>query len=587
MFRIRRIYDDILGIDRKQIERVQVILREQFPLVPEKDVQMLPDMLRNPLKYRFRPILFVAEDVHKNVMGFALVLHAPSLNFFFLDYMSAAKQTTGKGIGGALYQRLQEEALALNVIGIFFECLPDDPRICQVPEILKQNSDRLRFYERFGARPIVGTLYETPIKATDRCPPCLVYDDLGRGLPLRRGTARKIVRAILERKYGDACPPGYIELVTLSFKDDPVRIRPSRYVQPDRIWRASPAASPDRKIRLFINEGHSLHHIKERGYVESPVRVQTILREIEPTQIFERVKVRRFSARPILQVHDHGYVRYFKRICEGMEPGESVYPYVFPIRNLARPPKELAIRAGYYCIDTFTPLSREAYGAAKGAVDCALSAALALIEGSRLAYALVRPPGHHAERRTFGGFCYFNSTSITAFYLSRWGKVAILDIDYHHGNGHQDIFYRRKDVLTISIHGHPRFAYPFFSGFEEEKGTGLGKGYNINYPLKENVDGPPFRETLRRALTHIRLFRPSFLIVALGLDTAKGDPTGTWSLVAKDFEMNGRMIGSLRLPTLVVQEGGYNTRNLGINARHFFIGLWAAAFLGAPEKFRA
>jgi acetoin utilization deacetylase AcuC-like enzyme/GNAT superfamily N-acetyltransferase len=584
MFRIRRIYDDTLEIDRKQILRVQAILREQFPLVPEKDIQKLPDVLRNPLRHRFRPILLVAEDLHKTVLGFALVLHAPTLNFFFLDYISSAKQTTGKGIGGALYERVREEALSLNVIGIFLECLPDDPQICQVPEILKQNADRLRFYEKYGARPVIGTLYETPIKAEDRCPPFLVYDDLGRGLPLRRGTARMIVRAILERKYGEACPPGYVELVVLSFKDDPVRLRGPRHIKPERMGRASAAIPSDRKIRLVVHEGHSIHHIKERGYVESPVRIQTILREIEPTQIFERVKVRRFSDKHILQVHDHSYVQYFKKICQTLEPGESVYPYVFPIRNQARPPKELAIRAGYYCIDTFTPLSREAYSAAKGAVDCALSAALTLIEGYRLAYALVRPPGHHAERRTFGGFCYFNSTSIAAFNLSRWGKVAILDIDYHHGNGHQDIFYRRNDVLTISIHGHPRFAYPFFSGFEEEKGEGLGKGYNINYPLKEKVDGPMFRETLRRAMTHIRLFRPSFLVVALGLDTAKDDPTGTWSLMAKDFELHGGMIGSLRLPTLVVQEGGYNTRNLGINARHFFLGLWRAAFLDVPEK---
>ena len=245
---------------------------------------------------------------------------------------------------------------------------------------------------------------------------------------------------------------------------------------------------------------------------------------------------------------------------------------------MARPPKDLALRAGYYCIDTFTPLNRNAYLAAKRAVDCALTAAKRLLEGHRLAYALVRPPGHHAERRSFGGFCYFNSAAIAAQYLARHTKVAILDLDYHHGNGQQDIFYERADVLTISIHGHPRLAYPHFSGFASEKGAGAGQGYNLNLPLPENVDGRRYQETLTKARERIIKFRPGFLVIALGLDTAKEDPTGTWSLEGSDFEAMGRAIGSLRLPTLVVQEGGYDTRVLGINARKFFEGLWSGTY---------
>jgi acetoin utilization deacetylase AcuC-like enzyme len=188
---------------------------------------------------------------------------------------------------------------------------------------------------------------------------------------------------------------------------------------------------------------------------------------------------------------------------------------------------------------------------------------------------LVRPPGHHAERRVFGGFCYFNSTAIAAHYLSAYGAVAVLDIDYHHGNGTQDIFYERADVLTISLHGHPRFAYPYFSGFEDETGRGPGAGYNLNIPLPEHLDGTHYREVLMRALRRIKRFNPQFLVVALGLDTARGDPTGSWSLRARDFEANGRMLGALHVPTLVVQEGGYDSRSLGVNARHFFQGLSA------------
>jgi acetoin utilization deacetylase AcuC-like enzyme/GNAT superfamily N-acetyltransferase len=583
MFRIRRIYDDTLDLDRVQITRVQDILRSQFPLIPQRDVRKLPKLLRNPLKLKFRPILFIAEGPHKNVLGFALLLHAPTLNFLYLDYIATAPGITGQGIGGALYDRVREEAAALNADGIFFECLSDEPGVCRAPEALKQNADRLRFYERYGARPITGTLYETPIKPDDLCPPSLVFDGLGRGKPLRRERTRRIVRAILERKYGRACPPGYIDRVVSSFKDDPVPIREPRYVTPAAHPPRPPAAIPaDRRIRLVVNEAHLVHHVRERGYVEAPVRIPAILREIEPTGLFLKAGARHFAEGHILEVHDPAFVRYFRRVCEAMEPGQAIYPYVFPLRNASRPPQDLAMRAGYYCLDTFTPLSREAYQAARGAVDCALTAASALVDGGRLAYALVRPPGHHAERRAFGGFCYFNSASIAAHHLSRWAGTALLDIDYHHGNGHQDIFYARKDVLTLSIHGHPRFAYPFFSGFEEEKGEGPGRGYNLNLPLPENVDGALFREALRRALAHVRLFRPSFLVVALGLDTARGDPTGTWSLLPRDFRMNGRMIGSLHLPTLVVQEGGYKTRNLGINARAFFQGLWETAFSVVP-----
>jgi acetoin utilization deacetylase AcuC-like enzyme len=275
----------------------------------------------------------------------------------------------------------------------------------------------------------------------------------------------------------------------------------------------------------------------------------------------------------ILAVHDADFVDYLKRACEQVPEGKSVYPYVFPIRNATRPPKEWSVRAGYYCIDTFTPIHRNAFPAAKRAVDCVLTAADELLAGRQLCYALVRPPGHHAERRSFGGFCYFSNAAVGANYLSRFGRVAILDIDYHHGNGQQDIFYERKDVLTISIHGDPDFAYPYFTGFADECGAGDGTGFNVNFPLPEAQDGSQYRATLRRAIDVLQAFEPAFLVVALGLDPAKGDPTGTWSLLAKDFEQNGRMLGALKLPTLVVQEGGYRTRTLGRNAKSFFVGL--------------
>ena len=148
-----------------------------------------------------------------------------------------------------------------------------------------------------------------------------------------------------------------------------------------------------------------------------------------------------------------------------------------------------------------------------------------------------------------------------------------MDIDYHHGNGQQDIFYERSDVFTVSIHGDPDFAYPYFTGFSDEVGRGPGEGFNLNIALPEHQDGKQYRRALARAIEAIRVFDPKFLVVCLGLDPAKGDPTGTWSLGADGFTANGRMIGELNLPTLVVQEGGYRTRTLGINARCFFSGV--------------
>ncbi len=579
MFRIHKVFDVSTPTNRQLLSQVQAMLRVQFQDLSERDIAKLPVQLANPLKYRFRSILMVAEDGAGTVRGFAMLLHAPDLEFCYLDYVCAGRGSTGGGIGGALYERVREEASQLGVIGIFLECLPDDPALSPNPVTRKQNIARLRFYERFGARPIANTKYETPLTEGDTDPPYLVFDNLGQTRrPLRQTQAREIIRAILERKYGSVCPPEYVDMVVDSVGDDPVRLRNSKYIKEAE---AAPEYKPkQRKIALIVNKQHSIHHVNDRGYVEAPVRISSIMKELDRTDLFEEIKPRKFGIGPIEAVHKHDFVAFLKKACANVPPGKSVYPYVFPTRNRTRPPKDLPLRAGYYCIDTFTPLNANAYKAARRSVDCALTGAETLLDGSRVAYALVRPPGHHAEAEAFGGFCYFNSSAIAAHQLSEHGNVALLDIDYHHGNGAQDIFWNRKDVLTISIHGHPRYSYPYFSGFDDEKGGADGKGFNLNLPLPENIDGERFRKTLADALERIRKFKPQFLVVALGLDTAKGDPTGSFQLMAKDFRENGKMIGALGLPTLVVQEGGYKTQTLGINARHFFTGLWAGLSAG-------
>ena len=570
MFRIRRVSDDVIPANRREIAIVQQTLRERLPGVPADEIDALPDKIRDPLAHRFRALLFVADDLRGRHRGFALLSHAPDIGFCLLDYIAAASGLSGHGIGGALYEQVRDAARELAPLGLFYECSPDDPDAVTDSKVAAINRKRLAFYELWGARPIIGTEYELPLLPGQLDMPHLVFDDLDRGLPLRRDDARRVVRAILERKYAALCPPEYVDRVVASFRDDPIRLRERR----DRGRPPTPRREAgERKVALVINARHDIHHIHEKGYVEAPARVRSIQAQLEPSRMFWKSEPRSFPDSHVLAVHDRGLVRYLKAACAAVEPDRSIYPYVFPLRNALKPPEDLAYAAGYWCIDTFTPLNQNAWLAARRAVDCTLTAAQTLLDGHRWAYALVRPPGHHAERRVFGGFCYLNNNAIAAHFLSRHGRVAILDIDYHHGNGQQDVFYERDDVLTISLHGHPRIAYPFFSGYADERGTGAGAGYNHNIPLPEHVDGARYRKELAKALRLVRDFGPRFVVVAFGLDTASKDPTGTWSLRRQDFANNGALIAALRVPTLVVQEGGYHTRSLGQNARAFFEGL--------------
>ncbi len=569
-FKIRKITDSFHPSNKNSIDQIFEILRSHFSSVKEDKINEILEQMKDPIKYKFSSSIFVAEDNQANVKGFAIVFYMPDTNFCYLDYLAVNPEKTSSGIGGAIYERIREEARLLDTIGIFMECLPDDEALCKDKSDIKQNQARLAFYERYGARVIINTKYETPVKPEDDCPPYLVFDNLGNDYDLSAKNAKKIVKAILERKYPDYCPQEYVKMVVSSIKNDPVELREYKYINKNHKVEKHKAIK--NRIPLIVNDKHEIHHVKERGYIESPVRISSILKEISKLQAFELKPSRSFPDKYILEVHNPKYFNYFKKVCSSFAEGKSIYPYVFPLRNATRQPNDLSVLAGYYCIDTFTPLNKNAFIASRAAVNCALTGANLLLEGYHSAYALVRPPGHHAERDVFGGFCYFNNASIAAQLLSNYGKVAILDIDYHHGNGHQQIFYSRDDVLTVSIHGNPSFAYPYFSGFSEEIGEGIGTGYNQNYPLKENINGEEYLKALLKAIKRIKDFKPEYLVISLGLDIAKGDPTGTWSLSATDFKNNGREIGKLSFPILFVQEGGYKNRTLGINAKNFFEG---------------
>jgi acetoin utilization deacetylase AcuC-like enzyme/GNAT superfamily N-acetyltransferase len=583
MFRIRKIHDAVSPANRDAIEQVRVIIRAQFPRARDEDLDKVEQQLRDPLHFRYRSVLFVVENARGQVRGFAMLLHLTDLNVAFLELISTAPETGGGGIGGVLYETVREEVDALGVVALFFECSVDDPKVIVDPVQLRDNQSRLRFYERYGARPILNNAYDSPVFPGDTDLYFLMVDGLGRAQPLRRTLLRKVVSAILERKYGTLIAAAEIARIAHSFVDDPPQLRAPRYAARSADPVPVRRIDADKGIALLVNDGHDIHHVRDRGYVEVPVRIPAILDELNKTRLFTRIEPRHTPEILIKRVHAADYVDYLREACAHLPAGKSIYPIIFPVRNQTRPPRDLELRLGYYCTDTFTPLHRNVWPAARGAVDCAVTGARALFEGFHLAYALVRPPGHHAERRVFGGFCYLNAAAVAAEYLSGFGQVAVLDLDYHHGNGTQDIFYERADVLTASIHGAPPTVYPHFAGFADETGAGAGAGANLNVPLPERISAETYGQALAQVLRRIREFGANYLVVALGLDTAQADPTGSWPLKPSDFFAIGERVGRLSLPTLVVQEGGYRTRTLGVNARAFFEGLWQGHHAHLPR----
>ncbi len=264
----------------------------------------------------------------------------------------------------------------------------------------------------------------------------------------------------------------------------------------------------------------------------------------------------------------HAFVGFLRDAASTLTDDAIIYPDVFPVRRKVNRPDHHPALAGYYCFDTGTPITRHTFEAAKNSGDCALTGADLLPEEG-LVYALCRPPGHHAEREVFGGYCYFNNPALAANALAEHGRVAVLDIDYHHGNGTQDIFYASSRVLTISIHGDPAITYPYFSGFADERGEGEGLGFNLNLPLAPGSGIATYLAALDEALSAIKRFDPKFLIVAAGFDTARGDPAGSFNLVTSHYPVIAKRIANLGLPSLIVQEGGYRTQTLGKNAVAF------------------
>ena len=370
---------------------------------------------------------------------------------------------------------------------------------------------------------------------------------------------------------------------------------------------------------------------------ESPARAAIIHAALDRAALGPVLAPRAFGLEPVRAVHGDEYIAYLEHAYErwvaaGGAPA-AVLPGVLAVRWMARPSENPLAAPGYYAFDLSAPIVAGTYRAARAAADVALTGAALLLEGERAAYALCRPPGHHAGSDMCGGYCFLNNAAIAAEYLLhaddrrpttddrppttdqpaiqrapsplhpftpsplhpftpspahppspiparplRYAcppspSVAILDIDFHHGNGTQQIFYERDDVLFVSIHADPARHYPYFSGYADERGAGAGLGYNLNLPLEAGVTNGRFLEVLEQALAAVTRFTPRFLVLSAGFDTFGGDPIADFALTAEVYPAIGRRIAALGLPTLVVQEGGYAVAALGENVVGLLRGL--------------
>lgn len=281
-------------------------------------------------------------------------------------------------------------------------------------------------------------------------------------------------------------------------------------------------------------------------------------------------------------VHDPRYLNFLEslrdRWAKVPASSDTPLPNVYAIQRESLPPvsypEAVVGQAGYHLGDGACPVTATTLEAAKASAACAAEAARLVLSGEKLVYALCRPPGHHAASDLAAGFCFFNNSAIAAALLNRAGKrVAVLDIDVHHGNGTEAIFYDRSDVLTVSIHAHPKRFYPFFWGYEEERGRGEGEGFNLNLPRERGLDIKGYLQALDTAFKAISDFEADHIVLAAGLDIAIDDPFQGFSIRTQDFTTIGKAIAELRLPMTVIQEGGYPSPSLGRNLAALFKGL--------------
>jgi acetoin utilization deacetylase AcuC-like enzyme len=340
---------------------------------------------------------------------------------------------------------------------------------------------------------------------------------------------------------------------------------------------------------IFHNPVHHKHAGRQemfRGRLvpchESPARLQFVLEELQRRLVGELRAPTAPDLALIRRVHDPRYVAFLESAWNEwitLDPDNAaidVLPSVWPVRGFRHDiaPSNFAARVGLFSFDAGSPLTAGTWEAASTGAACAIDAALAVAAGARAAMALTRPPGHHAGADFFGGYCFLNNAALAAQALREANarRVAVLDVDYHHGNGTQGIFYERADVLTVSIHGDPTTEYPFFLGYPDERGHAAGFGFNLNLPLAKGADCGTWMQALQQALDVIAGFRPDALVVALGVDTFEGDPISGFRLKSPDYLRVGAAIARTALPTVFVMEGGYAVVEIGVNVVNVLAG---------------
>ncbi|MBN3787616.1 histone deacetylase family protein [Burkholderia sp. Ac-20353] len=336
----------------------------------------------------------------------------------------------------------------------------------------------------------------------------------------------------------------------------------------------------------IYSSDHRLHRgveLKDGAITESfenPQRAETVLAQVRATGLGDVIAPQSFDRACYALAHSQRYVDFLAgawdewratgRTCQAL-------PLVWPVRAMpaaATPPAFIDGKLGFFAMDAGAPINAGTWDAVSASANSALTGADLLSNGTRAAFALCRPPGHHAGREYMGGYCYLNNAAIAAQHAITRGaaRVAVLDVDFHHGNGTQDIFYDRSDVLFASIHGEPSVSYPYFSGYADECGTGEGEGFNLNLPLPKGTLWNTYDEALGRATAAIAAHAPDVLVVSLGVDTFEHDPISHFRLRSQDYLRIGEALARLNLPTLFVMEGGYMVDEIGINAVNVLLG---------------
>jgi len=338
-------------------------------------------------------------------------------------------------------------------------------------------------------------------------------------------------------------------------------------------------------VLVFFSNDHARHapdafimRGQRRASPEIPQRATILLDAVrEDSHETRLVKAPQLDA--VRRVHDAGYLTFvqsaWSRWSELPDHADEILPNVHPGRNMGTRPDHIIGQAGFYQTDTACPIGPGTWDGALASAECAIEATQAVLSGDVSAsYALCRPPGHHAYADMAGGFCFLNNSAIAAQLARDSGmqRVAIIDVDVHHGNGTQGIFYDRSDVLTISLHGDPAGFYPFFAGYADETGTGEGIGFNHNVPLGKGVADDDYMPHLDACIERVNAFAPEIVIVAAGLDASENDPLAWLGITTDGFARIGARLGATGLPTVLVQEGGYISDELGNNLRAFLSG---------------